>query len=76
MKEYRLEVFKNRTLRDTFGSKSLKRGKVHPRTGHVGPKGEQKYKSTFSLTSALDVGGWSTPRVGPLTPGNDPVAIA
>jgi len=31
--------------------------KVHPRTGHEGPKGE-KYSSAFSLTSALNgVGG-------------------
>jgi hypothetical protein len=31
---------------------------VYPRTGHEGPKGEQRYSSTFSLTSALDwVGG-------------------
>ena len=34
------------------------KGKVHPRTGHEGPKGEQRYSSTLSLTSALDgVGG-------------------
>jgi hypothetical protein len=26
----------------------------YPRTGHEGPEGEQKYSSTFSLTSALD----------------------
>ena len=32
--------------------------KVHPRTGHEGPEGEQEYSSTLSLTSALDgVGG-------------------
>ena len=39
------------------------KGKVHPRTGHEGPKGEQRYSSTLSLTSALD--GWvvnATPR--------------
>jgi hypothetical protein len=34
------------------------KGKVHPRTGHEGPEGEQMYSSTLSLTSALDgVGG-------------------
>jgi hypothetical protein len=30
------------------------KGKVHPRTGHGGPQGEQIYSSTLSLTSALD----------------------
>jgi len=34
------------------------KGKVHPRTGHEGPEGEQRYSSTLSLTSGLDgVGG-------------------
>ena len=34
------------------------KGKVHPRTVYEGPKGEQKYSPTLSLTSALDgVGG-------------------
>jgi hypothetical protein len=32
--------------------------KVHPRTGHEDPEGEQRYSYTLSLTSALDgVGG-------------------
>jgi hypothetical protein len=31
------------------------------------------YNYTFSLNSALDEGGWRTPRPGPFTPGNDPV---
>ena len=31
---------------------------LHPRTGHEGPEGEQRYRSTLSLTSVLDgVGG-------------------
>jgi hypothetical protein len=30
--------------------------KVRPRTGHEGPKGEQRNSSTLSLTSALDGG--------------------
>ena len=30
--------------------------KRHPRTGHEGPKGEQRYSSTLSLTSTLDGG--------------------
>ena len=34
------------------------KGKVHPRTGHKGPEGGQRYSSTLSLASALDgVGG-------------------
>ena len=32
--------------------------KVHPRTGHEGPEGEQRYSSTLSLTLALD-GVWA-----------------
>ena len=38
-------------------------------------KGEQRYSSTLSLTSALDDGGWSTPRPGRFTPGDGPVSI-
>jgi hypothetical protein len=30
------------------------KGKVHPRTGHEGPEGEQMYSPTLPLTSALD----------------------
>jgi hypothetical protein len=30
------------------------RGKVHPRRGDEGPKREQRYSPTLSLTSALD----------------------
>ena len=33
------------------------------------------FSSTFSLTSALDGGGWSTPRPGGFTPGNDQVTF-
>ena len=33
------------------------------------------YNPTLSLTSALDVGGWSALRLGRLTPGKDPVRI-
>ena len=52
------------------------KGKVHPRTSQEGPKGGgQMYDSTLSLTSALDVGGWSTPRAGRFTPGKEPVPI-
>jgi hypothetical protein len=44
------------------------KGKVLPRTGHEGPEGEWRYSSTLSLTSALDEGGWSTPRPSCFTP--------
>jgi hypothetical protein len=50
------------------------KGKVHPRTGHGGPGGEQRYSSTPSLTSALDESGLSS-RPGRFTPGKDPVPI-
>ena len=33
----------------------------------------KRYSSTLSLTSALDGGGWLTPRHGCLTPGKTPV---
>ena len=41
------------------------------RTGHEGPEGEYWYSFTLSLTSVLDDGGWSTPRRGRFTPGNE-----
>ena len=49
------------------------KSKVHPITGHKGPKVE--YSSTLSSNSALDGGGWSTPRSGRFTSGKDPVPI-
>ena len=51
------------------------KGKVHRRTGHEGREAEQKYSCTVSLTSALDGGGWSTPRPGRFNPGKDAVPI-
>ena len=47
---------------DIKGKKVKGKGKVHPKTSHEGPEWEKRYISTFSLTSALDGGGWSTPR--------------
>jgi hypothetical protein len=44
------------------------KGKGHPRRGHENPKGEYMYSCTLSLTSALDWGGWSTPRPSRFTP--------
>jgi len=49
--------------------------KVHTLTGHEGPQVEYRYSSTLSITSALDVGGWSTPPPGRFTPGKDPAPI-
>ena len=46
-------------------------GKVHPRTRHEGPDGEERYSSTISLTSALDGHGWLTPRPGRFTLGKE-----
>ena len=51
------------------------KGKGLPRTDHEDPEGEQMYSSTLPSTSALDGGGWSTPRPGRFTPGKDPVPI-
>jgi hypothetical protein len=51
------------------------KGKGHLRTGHEGPEGEQRHSFTLSLTSALDGGGWSTPRPGRFTPGKVLVPI-
>jgi len=42
--------------------------KLHPRTGHEGPQGEQRYSSTRPSTLVLDGGGWSEPRPGRFTP--------
>ena len=38
-------------------------------------KGEYRYSSTISLTSALDESVWLTPRPGRFTPGNDSLPI-
>ena len=46
----------------TLPAKLKVKGKVQPRTGHKGPEGEERYRSTLSLTSALDGGARSTPR--------------
>jgi hypothetical protein len=36
-------------------------------TGRERPEGEWGYSSALSLTSAVDVGGWLTPRPGRFT---------
>ena len=45
--------------------------KFLPITGHEGPQGEQMYRSTLPLNSALDGSGWSTARPGRTTPGKE-----
>jgi len=45
------------------------KGKVNSITGHEGPEGEFRYICTLDLTSALDGGGWSTPRSVRFNPG-------
>ena len=52
------------------------KNKIHPRTSYLGPKGEQKYSATLSLTSALDGGGWSTPCPSCFTSRNETLPIA
>ena len=47
------------------------KGKVHPITCHEGTVSRERYISTLSLTSALDEGGWLTPRPGRFTPGKE-----
>ena len=39
------------------------------------PRGDQNCSSSISLTSALDGGGWSTPRHCRFAPGKDSVPI-
>jgi hypothetical protein len=51
------------------------KGKAHPRTGHEGPEGEDRYSSTRYLTSGIDGVGWLTPHPGRFNPGKDPVPI-
>ena len=40
-------------------------------TGHEGPEEECRYSYTFSFTSALDEGEWSTPPSGRISPGKE-----
>jgi len=45
------------------GIHTMVKGKcaAHPKTGHEGPEGEQKYSFTLSLNLVSDWGGWSMP---------------
>jgi hypothetical protein len=44
------------------------KGKISPGSGHEGPEGKLRYRSTTSLTSALDGGVWLTLLPRPLYP--------
>jgi hypothetical protein len=48
---------------ETFVPIRWHKGKVHPGSGHEGPKGEYRSRSILSLTAALDGGGWWTSRL-------------
>jgi hypothetical protein len=50
----------------------IRNHKVLPITRNKGMEGKERYTSTLSLTSALDVDGWLTPRPGRSTPGKRP----
>jgi hypothetical protein len=49
--------------------------KVHPKTGHESPEGEQSYISSTFVISALVGSGWFKSRSVRFTPGKDPVPI-
>jgi len=59
------------------GSGRIVKGKdkVHPRTDHESPEGEEMFSSILPLTSPLDGDGWPTPPPGPFTPWKDAVLI-
>ena len=42
--------------------------KIHPRLGHEGPEGDERFSSTLCLTFSLDEGGWLVLRRGCFTP--------
>jgi len=56
-------------------SRTMGKGKGNARTGHEGPKGEQRYNSTLSLTSALDGVGGQRHAPAALPPAKDSVPI-
>ena len=56
--------FDNNNSKDTHSKTryDIKKGKIHPITGHEGPEGEQICSFTLSLTSVLGRDGWLAPR--------------
>ena len=59
------------TLAENTNRNSVHR-KFHSIICHEGPEREYRYSSTLALPSALDAGGWLTPRPGRFTPGKVP----
>jgi hypothetical protein len=51
------------------------KGKGHPTTGHQGPRGGSRGVAYSFSSSALEGGGWLSPRTGRFSPGKDPVPI-
>jgi len=65
--------FKHRpTFKKPYSITARGNSTVHPVTCHdvTGHGGKGKYSSTFSLTSGLEAGGWSTSLPYEFTPGN------
>jgi len=59
-------------VRESLSPKIKSQGyKDDPRKGYEIPEGEYRYNSTLPLTSASDGDGWSVPRPGRFTPGNE-----
>jgi hypothetical protein len=47
-------ICQSNNLRDGMKASLKVKVKVHPRTSHEGPEGEQRYSSTLSLNMVLD----------------------
>jgi hypothetical protein len=72
MSPLRINKFEVISVPNIFNTCKKCEVKVRPRTGYEGPLAEYRCRSTFSLTSALDEGGWSTPNPAALPPGKRP----
>jgi hypothetical protein len=51
--------------------KAKVKGKLYTLKCHEGPDEKKSYNSTLTLTSAIGGDGWSTPRPGRFTPGEE-----
>jgi hypothetical protein len=58
-----------------FSAAEQVKGKIHRRTGHEGPEGEERCSTTLSLTSALDVVGGQRHAPAALPPGKTPYPL-
>jgi hypothetical protein len=65
---YKRTIFCTTSFRNAL---NINTGKVHPTTRHEGILQEYTYRFTFSFTSALDGGGWLTPRPGRFASGKE-----